>query len=95
MNLSFVGANNPMWRPGVHKVGVVGEMVTGINMPILSVRRVAKKGSKVEFWDNWGVIRLPNGKETTFYEYTRVYLVNFLVKPPDDANISPFTGPGN
>ena len=36
MNLSFVGANNPMWRPGVHKVGVVGEMVTGINMPILS-----------------------------------------------------------
>ena len=24
-----------MWRPGIHKVGVAGEVVAGINMPIL------------------------------------------------------------
>ena len=34
-----------------------------VNMPILSVRRVARKGSRVEFWDGGGVIKLPCGQK--------------------------------
>ena len=66
-----------------------------VNMPILSVRRIAKKGSRVSFWDGGGVIKLPDGTKVPFYEYQGVYLIKLAVKPPDGSGLPSFTGQGN
>ena len=66
-----------------------------VNMPILSVRKVARKGARVTFWDDGGVIKLPNGDKIPFYHAQGVYFVKFIVDPPKGSNIPPFGGPGN
>ena len=65
-----------------------------VNMPIMSVRRLTKKGSTVEFNDTGGKINLPDGSVIPFYMMNGVYFVKLLVMPPDGSNIPPFGGLG-
>ena len=50
-----------------------------VGMPILSVRRLARKGSKVEIVDDGGVITLLCGRTVTFKERPGVYFVKLYV----------------
>ena len=76
-------------------IGPIKWQDANVNMPILSVRKIAKKGSKVEFWDDGGQIILPTGQKVPFFVYQDVYLIKLLVKPPEKSGLPPFTGPGN
>ena len=67
---------------------------TELNMPIMSVRRLAKKGSRVEFHDTGGNVYLPDGNVIPFYLIHGVYLIKLLITPPDGSDQPPFGGPG-
>ena len=55
-----------------------------MNMPILSVRRLVRKGTKVENMDGWGgIIHLPDGQKIDFVERFGVDFVHLIVEPPD------------
>ena len=64
-----------------------------VNMPILSVSRLAKKGSTVEFHDKGGTIKLPDGNIIPFYMLNVVYFVKLLIEPPEHADCPPVGGP--
>ena len=64
-------------------------------MPIISVRRLVRKGSKVEFAGKGGIITLPDGKKVSFKQMRGVYVVRLLVVPPDGSDQPGFTGPGS
>ena len=64
-------------------------------MPIMSVRRLVRKRSKIEFVDGGGVITLPNGQTVTFKERHGVYFDKLYVVPPYDSDQPGFTGLGN
>ena len=66
-----------------------------VGMPILSVRRLVKKGSKVEFADDGGTIYLPCGQKVSFKERHGIYFVKLYVVPPDGSDQPGFTGPGS
>ena len=68
-----------------------------VSMPILSVRRLVRKGSRVEFLDGGGIIHLPDGKGVNFIEKFGLYFIHLIVDPPDGAEqgTPSFTGPGS
>ena len=66
-----------------------------VNMPVLSVRKIAKNGSRVQFWDDGGEINLPGGNVIPFYHAHGVYCVKFIVDAPPGAEGPSFIGPGN
>ena len=66
-----------------------------VGMPIMSVRRLVRKGSKVEFEDDGGTITLPCGKTVTFKERHGVYFVKLYVVPPENNDQPGFTGLGS
>ena len=53
-----------------------------VNMPIMSVRRLTKKGSRVEFHDKGRTIKMPDGNIIPFYMLNGVYFVKLLIEPP-------------
>ena len=71
-----------------------------VTMPILSVRRLVRKGCRAEFFDGGGIIHLPDGQNIDFVERFGVYFVHLIVEPPDgttDVDGKPtqvFSGPG-
>ena len=79
--------------------GVVLEQVTfqdaPVNMPILSVKYLAKRGSRVSFWNKGGVIKLPDGIRIPLYEAGGVYFVKLKVQPPEASELPPFGGQGS
>ena len=54
-----------------------------VSMPILSVRRLVRKGSRVEFAGEGGTIYLPDGNEIKFFEKIGVYMIHLYIQPPD------------
>ena len=66
-----------------------------VNMPILSVKYLAKRGSRVNFWNKGGVIKLPDGNRIPFYEAAGVYFVKLKIQPPEGSNLPPFGGQGS
>ena len=66
-------------------------------MAILYVRRIVRKGSRVEFLEGGGIIHLPDGKEVKFIEKFGVYFIHLIVDPPDGAEpgTPSFTGQGS
>ena len=79
--------------------GVVLEKVAWqdapVNMPILSVKYLAKRGSRVNFWNKGGVIKLPDGSRVPFYEAGGVYFVKLKIQPPGGSDLPPFGGQGS
>ena len=66
-----------------------------IGMPILSVRKLAKKGAKVEFEHGGGTIKLPNGDTIPFVQRHGVYFVRLFVQDPNNPDMPGFIRPGN
>ena len=79
--------------------GVVLEKVTfqdaPVNMPILSVKYLARRGSRVTFWDKGGVIKLADKTRIPFYEAGGVYFVKLKVQPQEGSELPPFGGQGS
>ena len=65
-----------------------------VNMPIMSVRRLCKRGSRVEFHRRGGTITLPDGNVIPFEKINGVYFVKLLIEPPDGSGLQPFGGQG-
>ena len=71
------------------------------DLPILSVRKMIKAGSDVEFHDGGGSIRnRQTGLTLFFYEHEGVYFIKFKVKDPAlldlvTSNHQRFQRPGN
>ena len=80
-------AGTPMPRMTFHNAKV--------GMPILSVRKLCKKGARVEFHDKGGVIKLLGGKVTPFVLKHGVYFVRLFIQNPDDPSMPGFTGQGS
>lgn len=94
--LNYVGANGgKIANEGKVKVNIKttnGVRLTDVTfqnakvkMPILSVRRIVRKGSRVEFFVGGGVIHLPDGQKIDFVERFGVYFVHLIVEPPDGS----------
>ena len=66
-----------------------------VSMPVLSVKHLAKKGSKVTFWNHGGVILLPDGSEIPFCETKGIYYVKFKVLPPPESDLPSVGGQGS
>ena len=67
-----------------------------VEMPILSVRKMVKRGNDIDFRKGGGFIRnRNNGKTVRFHEYEGVYYLKLRVENPADVvNIMGFPRPG-
>ena len=66
-----------------------------VNMPILSVKYLAKRGSRVTFWNKGGIIKLPDGQRIPFYEAGGVYFIKLKIEPPEASDLPPVGGQGS
>ena len=66
-----------------------------VNVPILSVKHLARKGAKVTFWNGGGVVKLPNKDRIPFWETGGVYFVKMKKLPPPGSEQPPFGGHGS
>ena len=66
-----------------------------VNMPILSMKCFAKKGSRFTFHDTGGHIRLPCGRKIPFYLVNCVYLIKLIVDPPKGSDMPSVGGQGS
>lgn len=66
-----------------------------VKMPILSVRRMVRKGARVEFFKRGGIIHLPDERKINFIEKFGVYFVHLLIDPPDGTDAPGFTRHGS
>ena len=65
-------------------------------MPRPSVRRLVRKGSRVEFLEGGCIIHSPDGKAVKYIEACGVYFIHLIVDPPNGAEpgTQSFTGQG-
>ena len=85
----------PTWSPREIELPDFKLQNVDVGMPVLSVKHLAKRGSRVTFWDEGGVIVLPDGNTIPFYETHGIYYVKFKVKPPADSEMPTFGGQGS
>ena len=66
-----------------------------VHMPILSVKYLTKRVSRVNFWNKGGIIKLPDGSRIPCYEAGGVYFAKLNVHPPEASGLPPFGGQGS